>query len=83
MARQQVYPTVTCDNCGVTQDQTPSQDTNGIKSGFGPPLDWGRAFIGEVRGIRTVEYVSKQDLCPNCLQAAGQAAEAALNSIKQ
>jgi hypothetical protein len=82
MARTQVYPTVTCDNCGISETQVPGEDTNGVKSGFGPPYDWGSAYIGEKRGLSRVEYVSVQDLCPMCLMAAGRAAESALKSLK-
>lgn len=83
MARQQVYPTITCDNCGIKEDQVPGEDINGVKGAFGPPSDWGRAYIGETRGIQCVTYVSVDDLCPTCLQAAGQAAEAALISLQK
>lgn len=82
MADVNIIPKIRCDNCGHIEEKTPVTDigTGRVKE-YRKPRLWGEAEIGGGRSTDSYgrkERIAFADLCPQCAEAALQAAAQAL-----
>lgn len=83
MADVNVVPRICCDNCGKTVDK--HQSGTGPSATFSKPSMWGSCRIEGGRDVDSYGMKSRitfGDLCPECANAAIDAAAAALKAAR-
>ena len=81
MADVNIIPRIRCDNCGLVVEKT-AHNYSGQAS-FSRPAGWGSARIDDGRRSGYPEHIGMTDLCPECAQAACDAADSALKARRE
>lgn len=85
MADVELVPKIRCDNCGKIEDK--AKDGIGRHISYGRPRTWGHMKAEGGRVIPDTYGTGKErldfsDLCPECAEAAFEAAHAALKPLR-